>query len=72
MEESNITSEILPTEQESIANEGSSGERESTITYGTGDGEEVSLMPSEQSAIEQESTIANTSDTIGADSSIHK
>ena len=72
MEESNITSEILPTEQESIANEGSSGERESTITYGTGDGEEASLMPSEQSAIEQESTIANTSDTIGADSSIHK
>ena len=72
MEESNITSEILPTEQESIVNEGSSDERESTITYGTGDGEEASLMQSEQSAIEQESTIANTSDTIGADSSIHK
>ena len=72
MEESNITSEIQPTEQESIINEGSSDERESTITYGTGDGEEASLMQSEQSAIEQESTIANTSDTIGADSSIHK
>lgn len=72
MAESDIQSGILPPEQESIANEGSSGERESTITYGTGDGEEASLMPSEQSAIEQESTIANTSDTIGADSSIHK
>ena len=72
MAESDITSEILPTEQESIANEGSSGERESTITYGRGDGEDVSSMLSEQGAIEQESTIANTSDTIGADSSIHK
>ena len=72
MEESNITSEILPTEQESIANEGSSGERESTITYGRGDGEDVSSMLSEQGAIEQESTIVSAGDTTGSDSSIHK